>query len=192
MDLVDHIAIFDNVLTKEHCEKLMDYYEYWDKRRATHNRENPALMIEDKQLFIDQKSNPDGIDLYTDDHVSDIIVPALNNCYTQYLDNYSILKEGLSHTFYQLKMQKTLPKQGYHVWHYERDDRKTTNRITSFLLYLNDVDNGGETEFLYQSLRVAPKAGRMVIFPSAYTHTHRGNPPLNGVKYIVAGCSEFR
>jgi len=191
MQLIEHIGIFEKAVSEEDCNKLIEYYHYWDKRRATHNRDNPAVMIEDKQLFIDATSNPDGIDLYTDDHVSGIIIPALNNCYTEYLNSYSILKDGLAHTFFQLKMQKTLPKQGYHIWHYERDDRKTTNRITSFLLYLNDVD-GGETEFLYQSIRVAPKTGTMIIFPSSYTHTHRGNPPLSGEKYIVSGCSEFR
>ena len=52
---------------------------------------------------------------------------------------------------------------------------------------MNDVEEGGETEFLYQSFRVKPKAGTLILFPSFFTHTHRGNPPLKGVKYLATG-----
>ena len=61
----------------------------------------------------------------------------------------------------------------------------------AFILYLNDVDEGGETEFLYQSRRVKAKAGTVVLWPAAYTHVHRGNPPLSGSKYILTGWLEF-
>ena len=60
----------------------------------------------------------------------------------------------------------------------------------TWMLYLNTVQEGGETEFLYKSLRVQPKAGRFVLWPSGYTHTHRGNPPLNQDKYILTGWAE--
>ena len=52
-------------------------------------------------------------------------------------------------------------------------------------LYLNTVDEGGETEFLYQRMRVKPEQGTLVIHPGGFTHTHRGNPPLKGVKYFM-------
>ena len=55
------------------------------------------------------------------------------------------------------------------------------------MLYLNDIDEGGETEFLYQHKRVPPKAGTIVIWPTGFSHTHRGNPPLSNTKYIVTG-----
>ena len=59
------------------------------------------------------------------------------------------------------------------------------------MCYLNDVEEGGETEFLYQSRRIKPKQGTMVICPSSFTHTHRGNPPLKGDKYMINGWIEF-
>ena len=51
--------------------------------------------------------------------------------------------------------------------------------------YLNTVEEGGETEFLYQSMRVKPEQGTLLIHPGGFTHTHRGNPPLKGVKYFM-------
>ena len=83
------------------------------------------------------------------------------------------------------KIQKTMPSQGYHVWHCENSAIENSGRVLAWILYLNDVDEGGETEFLYLSKRIAPKQGRLVIFPAGWTHTHRGNPPLSGCKYIV-------
>ena len=59
------------------------------------------------------------------------------------------------------------------------------------MLYLNDVKEGGETEFLYQHKRYQPKEGTLLIFPAGFTHTHRGNPPISNDKYIVTGWLEF-
>ena len=53
------------------------------------------------------------------------------------------------------------------------------------ITYLNDDFDGGETEFLYQGIRVKPEKGKTVIFPASYTHMHRGNPPIGGTKYIA-------
>ena len=58
------------------------------------------------------------------------------------------------------------------------------------MLYLNSVTEGGETEFLYQKRRIKPQQGRLLIFPAGFTHTHRGNPPLSGNKYILTSWVE--
>ena len=65
------------------------------------------------------------------------------------------------------------------------------NRIMAWMIYLNDVEDGGETEFLYQSMRVKPKQGTLVLWPAHFTHMHRGNPPLSGEKYIMTSWLEF-
>jgi hypothetical protein len=61
----------------------------------------------------------------------------------------------------------------------------------AFTYYLNNVNDGGETEFLYLKKRVKPIEGRLLIWPASYTHTHRGNPPLSHSKYIVTGWIEW-
>ena len=52
-------------------------------------------------------------------------------------------------------------------------------------LYLNTINEGGETEFLYVNKRIPAVEGRLVIFPTGYAHTHRGNPPIGQEKYIL-------
>jgi hypothetical protein len=78
---------------------------------------------------------------------------------------------------------------GYHYWHSEiypqLPDNKPLHRVLAFLYYLNDVEEGGETEFHYQGIKVKPKKGTLVIFPAGFTHTHKGHIPLSDEKYVV-------
>ena len=120
----------------------------------------------------------------------------LHQCFQLYKKKYQLSHPGF--TFFDNKIQKTTPKQGYHVWHIEDmslipDDMEGfqlyefLTRFGVYTVYLNDVEEGGETEFLMQSLRISPKKGTLCLFPSSYTHLHRGNPPLKGNKYICTG-----
>ena len=55
------------------------------------------------------------------------------------------------------------------------------------MTYLEVPKEGGETEFLHQSLRIKPIVGRTLIWPAGFTHMHRGNPPLDGEKMYITG-----
>ena len=59
------------------------------------------------------------------------------------------------------------------------------------MFYLNDVEEGGETEFYYQDKKIKPKQGSMVIAPAYFTHTHRGCIPVSNDKYIVTSWVLF-
>ena len=89
-----------------------------------------------------------------------------------------------------MKIQKTEKTGGYHIFHSENMDYGNQHRILVSMLYLNDVDEGGETEFLFLSKRIKPTKGTFLIFPGGFTHMHRGNPPLSGDKYIVTSWIE--
>jgi hypothetical protein len=115
-----------------------------------------------------------------------------DNLYPVYAQKYSVLSKSTdNHTIYTNKIQKTEVGGGYHVWHYEASSRPTSSRLLAYTLYLNDVEEGGETEYLYLHRRIKPKAGTLAIFPAGFTHTHRGNPPLSNTKYIMTGWVEF-
>ncbi len=84
---------------------------------------------------------------------------------------------------------------GYPHWHsevYPKDAAcEPLHRVLAFQFYLNDVPGGGETEFYYQEKKVQSKAGRMLIFPAGFTHTHRGNKPESNDKYIITSWVLF-
>jgi hypothetical protein len=89
-----------------------------------------------------------------------------------------------------MKTQRTDPGGGYHVWHGEQGNGDHAHRVLVYMLYLNTLEasEGGETEFLYQKERYQPVENTMILWPAAYTHTHRGNTVLGDrSKYIVTG-----
>ncbi len=85
---------------------------------------------------------------------------------------------------------------GYPYWHcelYPRDPgAETLHRHLLWTIYLNDGFDEGETEFLYQQRRIAPRTGSLLIAPAAFTHTHRGNRPLGGDKFIATSWILFQ
>jgi hypothetical protein len=86
-------------------------------------------------------------------------------------------------------------KGGYPYWHSEvypqAGHNEALHRVLLFMFYLNDVEEGGETEFYYQNRKIAPKKGSMVIAPGYFTHTHRGNKPISNDKYILTSWVLF-
>lgn len=86
-------------------------------------------------------------------------------------------------------------KGNYGYWHSEifpqTGENKALHRILLFIIYLNDVEEGGETEFYYQNKAIKPKAGTMIIAPCGFTHTHRGNVPVSDNKYVLTSWVSF-
>ena len=59
-------------------------------------------------------------------------------------------------------------------------------------IYLNDNFDEGETEFLFQQRAIVPRTGSLLIAPTAFTHTHRGNRPQRGDKFIATSWILFQ
>ena len=82
-------------------------------------------------------------------------------------------------------IQRYQPGEYYH-WHIDSGSHEFSQRQLVALWYLNDVEGpGGETEFLYQNIKIAPQAGKLVLFPPFWTHEHRAVTVKKGVKYIA-------
>jgi len=82
-------------------------------------------------------------------------------------------------------IQRYQPGEHYH-WHIDGGSHEFSQRQLVALWYLNDVPGpGGETEFLYQKLRITPEQGKLVLFPPFWTHEHRAVTLRQGLKYIA-------
>lgn len=80
----------------------------------------------------------------------------------------------------------------YSTWHCENNgDPQFRLRHLAFMTYLNTVEKGGETEFLYQNIKIRPEKGLTLIWPAYFTHTHIGHPSFTQEKYITTGWFEF-
>lgn len=82
-------------------------------------------------------------------------------------------------------IQRTLPGEYYH-WHIDGGSHEFSQRQLVAVWYLNDVAGpGGETEFLFQDVKIKPAHGKLLLFPPFWTHEHRGVTLQKGVKYIA-------
>ena len=183
----EFIGIYENAFTQKECEDTIKLFENYHKAGYTYAREN-LILKDDVSISIEPSIELD----WNSEFIMSFHKRFYDYIYPIYNIQYPILQNLRKHRSKYIKIQKTCPTQGYHIWHCEHDAYEfSQNRILSWILYLNDVEEGGETEFLYQSLRFKPKAGTFILFPAHFTHTHRGNPPLSGVKYIATGWIEF-
>ena len=93
------------------------------------------------------------------------------------------------------KLQYSSPGGGFFSWHSDFDE-EYLDRFLTWIVYLNDVDKGGRTEFRYQGKElekgIVPEKGKIVLFPAASTHVHRAAPDLEQDKYILTGWFTWR
>jgi len=185
------VGIYDDVFSSEYCDKVIEYYEWCVKNNRTWSRTENDIVKKDNSCALNPVSSIE----FSSEKVSFLIdefnAGFWDTCYKDYRETYGVLNDHDKHTIFSYKVQKTLPAEGYHLWHCENGEKCFNNRILAYTLYLNDVEEGGETEFLYLSKRVSAKKGRLVIWPANFPWTHRGNPPLSGEKYIMTGWVEF-
>ena len=177
------IGIYDGIGSSEYCEKFIKFIEYLNvnsiakkENKLPHNRELISVNTAHLSTW--------GYDLSHVDPVANQFLPLVVSCIEQYGEEYSILSKN-TFMLFDIKAKKFPLGGGFHDWHYETMNRNSTARSFVVQMYLNTIEEGGETEFLYINKRVKAKQGRVVIFPAGYTHTHRGNPAIGKDKYLV-------
>jgi hypothetical protein len=193
VNIDNFIGVYDNYITEEQCDNAINLYEKQDKFKKTINRigseQTSILKKQDQQFF----ANEGNLDVWWKN--LEALIINFDMAWKHYEKNVGALDSyGQDKLYYtSLKIQKTLPTEGYHVWHLEHSSGFNNEpRAFVYSVYLNDVEEGGETEFLHFSKRVKPKKGRIVIWPAAFPYVHRGNPPLSGEKYILTSWMMLR
>lgn len=185
------MGIFKNAFTEEYCDRVIEEFEKADKAKLTFSRQHREGVSETVKK---DQSIWSGEHWLEHEALNSLIVEkffeTFGNAIDFYKAKYSSLDGSPLHVWGN-KIQRTEVGGGYHIWHYESDGRGFCRRVLAYILYLNDIDEGGETEFLYQSKRIKPEKGTLILFPAAFTHTHRGNPPLSNTKYIATGWVEY-
>jgi len=188
------IGIFENAASTEDCNKIIKHFDNVQDLNLTVKRtefENMNSTIKNNNMY-HLINEDDELLMQANKYILGNFIDNLNEAYNLYKKKYDIMDNLSIHKLnMDVKIQKTVPGEGYHVWHCENASVATSRRLLLCMMYLNDVEEGGETEFLHQSIRVKPEAGTIVICPAYFTHLHRGNPPLKGNKYMINGWVEF-
>ena len=184
VEINDYIGIFRGAASDDYCDSMISEFERISNKSS-------SLVVDGKIQFGNELGRRD-LSLFFDSEAPDFAEKTnrvLDDCLKLYMDEYIGLKQqNFSSQF--VKVQRTPPKGGYHVWHCEHSsaDMHTATRVLAWTLYLNDIPEGqGETEFLHQGIRIQPKKGTVCLFPASWTHYHRGNFTTTATKYIATG-----
>ena len=172
------------------CDKIVEYYK-------TSNKKEPGLTYSNfyNQHVVDTDVK-DSIDvkISVDEEISKLYTNELKKIIDNYTKEFSFCSWGTPWGLLEdINIQYYPPGGGFKGWHCERSSSfyPSTARHLVFMTYLNDVDDGGETEFFYQRIKVKPQKGLTLIWPSDWTYTHRGIPSLQNEKYIITGWLSF-
>lgn len=198
--LIDLIYVNPNSLSKELCIDMINLFE--NDKHTVHGETGRGL---DKEI-------KDTTDLVISnggkswERINELLTKELNNNVIEYVkqfDNYinSIIeRDDINNDKYKYKsfsnylsipsmqIQRYIKNSGKYIYHNDYrchwEDRKM-RRIT-FMWYLNDVVEGGETEFLAK-YNIKPEVGKLVLFPASWTFPHRAKMPISSNKYIITG-----
>ena len=175
----DLILVIPDALELKTCSEIIGKFEQDDRKKpgiTTHGEHQEikksidlAISPLEEWASIDEilyKSTTESLEKYSD-HVE--------------FDGRVYWSANLQDNGYNVKRYS--PNDFFH-WHTDRYGDSGWSRAVAYIWYLNDVKEGGETEFAF-GLKIKPKAGQLILFPACWTFPHRGLPPTNGNKYII-------
>ena len=186
-NLSDYVKVYDNVLPKSMCEYIIQRFELSDKKEEgiPGTPDGPVDNGWKKDMEIAISSQPEFRE------IDNLIYEKLSPYTERYISEMNsmfgeepMLGGKYSDTGYLIKRYDV--NDGWFHWHHDScvEDYGRSYRFAGIIFYLNDVYEGGKTEFSFGTT-IAPVTGRLAIFPASWQFMHRGAVPLSNVKYII-------
>jgi hypothetical protein len=182
--LNDLIKVYDNVLPINVCQSLIDFYEKnLDKVENIDEDKRPSFSQINLTEFHNQDEETTKMHNYVISRVLDH-----KKIYYEYVDSRAFPKEN---AFEQVRIKK-YRNNGEDLFdsHVDVKTYSSARRYLSFLFYLNDVDEGGET--IFTDMKIKSKAGRLLVFPPLWMYPHKGCPPISNEKYIMSTYLHYK
>ena len=181
------IRVYDDVVSKEWCKETIDMFEKSKNPTNDERYESP-----DFNQVISQSKSFTEICLEGKDEWDDVKKTFLTTCqqyFIKFMKDVNIEKHH---------MPLLIDTENVHLKKYRANGEDifknhcdviqtgpTSKRFLVFIMYLSDVEEGGETHLIRQDIKCKPKAGRLLMFPPYWTHPHQGNKVIKGTKYIL-------
>ena len=183
--MTDFIKVYENIASDDYCDRMIQMHNELSAQGSASRGEDNIRGLQgrkDYSWYFDREEIPKKVGLVAETNA------ILDNALKLYINEFPSFGMQACHSF-TVKVQKTPPKGGFHVWHCEHAvENGSAFRTLVWTVYLNDIPEGeGETEFLEFGRKITPKKGSVCIFPASWTHTHRGNTVYTCDKYIATG-----
>lgn len=190
-----HIAIARNALDADVCERVMRVSRnLWDEMfnpGRTMAGYDPSMKETMDWTLTDFSSYMPSKEIISESiELDKIIFDSLGAVIKQYITEYPGMDswvKGMRDTSYLVQVYKQ--GQGFYKTHVDAAPwlgYPQSLRVLACVMYLNTVDEGGETEFTEHGLKISPEQGDMLMFPAYWTHPHAARVPLSGDKWIIS------
>lgn len=164
MELTKYIYINNNSLSEEISDEIIDLYNN-DAKKELNN----------KLIF----------DIFDKNNICKMLLKELEKNvenYIRYLNTNNIF--SITNKLEKMIIQKYKKNE---IIKEEIIDNNLVFSKLFFIWYLNDVEEGGETEFWNGEYCVKPEIGKLIIFPSCWTFPFKEKIPISCDKYVIKG-----
>lgn len=170
------IFVYDDVIPEPFCREIIQGFEKDPETFQGKTASGISPVKQSRELYIDPAREPwKGVDQR--------LFQVYGRYAGHYFSHFPWLKIRYSDMGYYIK--KYEKESGYFHPHIDASVPKNSSRILVMLLYLNTVEEGGETHFTHLDLKVKPVAGRLLLFPPMWMYPHQALMPLSHHKYTV-------
>jgi 2OG-Fe(II) oxygenase superfamily len=187
-DRNDSIFYVKELISRDLCHRCIEFYQH-DRRK--HSGYTTSASGE-RQLEAEVKVSTD-LGVETDGIWTPVFV-ALHSAVTTVIQSIAAQFPALQASPLQCtgyKIQHYKKNEGHFKWHFDAVGPGGWERQLAVIIYLNSVEDGGETCFYRQDLKIKPVAGDALFFPPFWTHMHCGEIPRSGDKYIISSFIRF-
>jgi len=188
-NIIDLVYTNKTSISRELCNDMINLFEQEERRSPGVITAGLNPNIKDTTDFMITNGGPRW------EKINKVLSKELNNNVIEYVKKYN----NMVHPTYQIfgtnylstasmQLQKYEKNVGKYVYHEDSRCEFTDRKIRklTFIWYLNNVEEGGETEF-WSKYCIKPEAGKLVLFPACWTFPHTGKVPISNDKYIVTG-----
>jgi len=191
----NYIKEYKNSLSPEFCKHVIDVFENEPNKSEGVVSNSSAVKPNIKNTsnyYIHANKEKDYNWLQIEKHLFEELQSKLL-VYIKHLEDSSIAYTYFSDikilTSTDFGIQRYLAKDGKYEYHQDGIIiwERQTSRVLTFIWYLNDVLEGGETEF-FGNYKIKPEAGKLIFFPANWCFPHCGLMPISSNKYIILGC----
>ena len=173
------ICLFENVFYDDFSDQVVQFMEKF---------QTPTFETSWRRccpLFIPSLDYPASQLIY------EKVYQILTHTFKMYAEEIKIPMPTVSHLEKPSLLKYNPASNDFFALHSDNFHAESSARQISAILYINDVEKGGETVFPYHQaitqdqLVIRCKKGSVLFFPSGFTYVHQANPPISNPKVVI-------
>lgn len=186
MNITDFIQYHNDVLPYDYCDFFIKFFE--DNKKVAERFDNDGAPNFTKLDFTGISNEK----MYQD--INRSVAHIFNRHARQYARSTGMIDFFPKDYVFELIRVKKYDNNDHDEFqdHVDIGDKQSSARFLNLFCYLNDVDEGGETDFPYFNMSIKPKKGSLLMFPPNWFFPHAGRKPISGPKYILSTNLQYQ